>query len=64
MTEDEELDEMLDWLDRLRDMDDMDFRANARPYFDDTVEMITLWNMEGRDAVSDHVARYMGKHRR
>lgn len=64
MNEDEELDEMLDWLDTLRDMDDMDFRSSARPHFNDTVEMISLWNMEGREAVTDHIARnYKGKHR-
>lgn len=63
MNEDQELDEMLSWLDDLREMDDMDFRASSRPYFDNTVEMISLWNMEGREAVTDHIARYHGRHR-
>lgn len=63
MNEDKELEEMLDWLEDLRNLPDEDFRINARPYFDNTGEFMSLWGMEGREAVTDHIARYHGKHR-
>jgi hypothetical protein len=46
-------------------MPDTDFHAAARPYFDDTTEFKSLWGAEGREAVTDHIARsYEGKHRK
>jgi len=63
MNEDQELEEMLDWLEQLRGMPDEDFGLAARPYFDNTSEFKSLWGMEGREAVTDHIARYKGRHR-
>jgi hypothetical protein len=65
MDDDQELEEMVEWLAQLRESPDDDFRINARPYFDDTQELVSLWHMEGREAVTDHIARnYKGKHRK
>lgn len=64
MDEEQELEEMLHWLNELRETSDEDFGTSARPYFDNTIEMKSLWNMEGRTAVTDHIARnYEGRHR-
>lgn len=64
MNEDQELEDMLHWLNEIREASDEDFQVQARPFFDNTIEMRSLWNMEGREAVTDHITRhYKGKHR-